>query len=237
MHFHGGCSRSNIHLGYLALAATLVLSALVPECAADGVRTKKPSKWAGWLQDFRIRALEFSEETHAYVVSVVGTRAIDTSLECIQGVIRVLSEGAASGLNVVAVYVSEIFRAAGIEFQLPFHHITPEGVAFVAQWALLALIGYWLLSLLLRLVGSVVRRALWLLKVGVALWLFALIVGDTEAGAETTALRMAGLVCACALIGVGRGGGGASGDSAHLEKRIRSLEGKLREVERRRKEE
>ncbi|KAJ8271236.1 hypothetical protein COCON_G00100950 [Conger conger] len=225
--------RSDMLLGYLVIAAANVLCILVPECAADGIPTMEPPKWAGFLREVRSRLVEFSKETHEYVVSVVGTRAIDTSLECIQGVIRVLSEGAASGLNVVAVYVSEIFRVLGIQIQLPFHQITPEGVAFVAQWALLAVIGYWLLSLLLRLVGSVVRRALWMLKLGVALWLFALIVGDADAGVETTALRLAGLVLACVLMGVG-GARSRSPDSAHLEKRIRTLEGKLREVDHKR---
>ncbi|XP_064193835.1 voltage-gated monoatomic cation channel TMEM109 [Anguilla rostrata] len=227
---------SEMPLGYLALVvAASVLCVLVPECAADASPTGEPPKSAGLMRDIRTRVLEFSKEAHEYVVSVVGTQAIDKSLECVQGVIRVLSEGAASGLNVVAVYVSEIFKAAGIPIKLPFHRITPEGVAFVAQWALVAVIGYWLLSLLLRLVGSVVRRILWLLKLGVALWLFSLIVGDTEAGVETTALRLAGLVCACVLMGMG-GASDRNRDSAHLEKRIRSLEAKLRTVERKKEE-
>ncbi|KAJ8339858.1 hypothetical protein SKAU_G00344910 [Synaphobranchus kaupii] len=233
MYFTRNClirTRLDMLLDYLAVVAASVLCVLVPECAADAIPTEEPPQWAGLMLDFRTRVLEFSKEAHEYVVSIVGNRAIEKSLECVQGVIRVLSEGAASGLNVVAVYVSEIFRAAGITIKLPFHRITPEGVAFVAQWALLAVIGYWVLSLLLRLVGSVVRRALWLLKLGVALWLFAVIVGDTDAGVETTALRLAGLVCACVLMGVG-GASDRNHDSAHMEKRIRSLEGKLRDVE------
>ncbi|KAG7458517.1 hypothetical protein MATL_G00221000 [Megalops atlanticus] len=224
-----------MNLGWLALALS-VLSASVPCGAVNANPTEEPPKLAEWLQGSRSRLLEVAREAHGYVVSIVGARAVETSFECVQGVIRVLSEGAASGLNVAAVYVSEILRAAGVSVTLPFHRITPEGVAFVAQWALLALIGYWLLSLLFRLVGSVLRRVLWLLKLGVALWLFALIVGDTSASTDTTALRLAGLVFVCVLLGLGRTG--ADGDrSRYLENRVRGLEAKLKDMERRRKEE
>ncbi|KAG9342370.1 hypothetical protein JZ751_016364 [Albula glossodonta] len=227
-------TRSDMQLACLAPVLAFALCAVVPSCAAGAAPPEEPAKWVGFLLEVQVRLLELAKEAHEYIVSIVGTKAIDTSVECVQGVIRFLSEGAASGFNVVAVYVSEIFRAAGFTVKLPFHRITPEGVAFVAQWALLALIGYWLLSLLLGLVGSVLRRAMWLLKMGVAGWLFSVIVSDTQAGVETTAIRLSGLVLACVLLGVFKA---SQPDSAHLEKRIRVLEGKLKEMERRRKQE
>lgn len=108
---------------------------------------------------------------------------------------------------------------------------------FVTQWALLAVIGYWLLSLLFRLVAGLVRRILWLLKLGGALALFGLILSDTDAALETTALRLAGLVLACVLLGVGPGGGQQDHTDSHLEEKVKRLERRLREMERKRKEE
>lgn len=98
------------------------------------------------------------------------------------------------------------------------------------------MIGYWVLSLLLRLVAGVVRRVLWLLKLGGALALFGLILSDTEASMETTAFRLAGLVAACVLLGVGPRSS-TQDHTAHLEEQVIRLEKRLREMERRRKQE
>lgn len=120
--------------------------------------------------------------------------------------------------------------------QLPFKQISPEGVLFVTQWALLAVIGYWMLSLLLRLVAGAVWRILWLLKLGGALVLFGWILSDTDASMETRAMWLAGLVAACVLLGVGPRSG-LQDHTTNLEEQVRRLEKRLREVERRRKEE
>ncbi|XP_018610463.1 transmembrane protein 109 isoform X1 [Scleropages formosus] len=238
----------------------LALCALVRQTASDygpGSSSSSgsgPVNSDGVLAEVRSALTELCESAHRYVVSVVGKQTVErtvenaqlcldslpghdkvqTVLECIQVAIRFLSEGAASGLNVIAVYVTEILRATGINVQLPFPHFTPEGVASVAQWALLALTGYWLLSLILRLAFLLIRRVLWLLKLCVALWLFVLIVSDTSASTDITAWRLACLVVACVLLGLGRVR--TEGDrSSHLEGRLKSFEGRLREVERRRK--
>ncbi|KPP63560.1 hypothetical protein Z043_118170 [Scleropages formosus] len=218
----------------------LALCALVRQTASDygpGSSSSSgsgPVNSDGVLAEVRSALTELCESAHRYVVSVVGKQTVERTVECIQVAIRFLSEGAASGLNVIAVYVTEILRATGINVQLPFPHFTPEGVASVAQWALLALTGYWLLSLILRLAFLLIRRVLWLLKLCVALWLFVLIVSDTSASTDITAWRLACLVVACVLLGLGRVR--TEGDrSSHLEGRLKSFEGRLREVERRRK--
>lgn len=119
---------------------------------------------------------------------------------------------------------------------MPEKRFTPEGVVFVAQWALLAVLAYWLLSLAVCLLSGVFRRTLFLLKVVFAIAAFGLIVSDGEAGAETTAMRLAGLVFACILLGVGpsfwRGDA-----TTHLEQKVKALEKQLREMERKIKEE
>lgn len=115
----------------------------------------------------------------------------------------------------------------------PIDKVTPEGLIFVAQWVLVALIGYWLLSLAFQLVASTLRRALWLLKVAVALASFGLILSDHSAGTETMAIRLAVLVCICILLGVGTSrGSDAAAKSAHLEEQVKILERRLRELER-----
>lgn len=117
--------------------------------------------------------------------------------------------------------------------KLPFRQVTPEGVIFVTQWALLALAAYWIMSLILRLVVGAVRQALWLLKVIFTLAMFGLILSDTGASVETTALRLAGLVCVCVLLGVG---GTSAKRDAHLEDKVKMLERRLRDMEKSREE-
>ncbi|KAG7462033.1 hypothetical protein MATL_G00198320 [Megalops atlanticus] len=237
MYSHRGIIHPPVTLktsGFPALVLVL-LSVLVPGCVEGAVPLEESQKSEGML-GLRSLLTEWSEEAHRYMVSVVGTHAIETAVECVRMAIRFLSVGAASGLNVIAVYVTEILRAAGITVTLPFPHFTPEGVASVAQWALLALIGYWVLSLVLRLAVSLLRRALWLLKLCAGLWLFALIVGDARASTDTTALRLGCLVLVWALLGLVHTG--AKGDETkRLGAQVRHLEGRLREMEERKTEE
>ncbi|XP_059918411.1 transmembrane protein 109 isoform X2 [Gadus macrocephalus] len=164
------------------------------------------------------------------VENVVGTNVIQSTIEFVEMVIRFLAEGAASGLNVIAVYVTEILRVTGIHVPLSLPRFTPEGVASVAQWGLLALIGYWLLTVILRLFIGLLRQVFWILKTVAALWLFGLIVSDAQAGTDTTAIRLAGLVLGCALLGVAFPSSektvGVEGRLGQLEGRVRALEGR-----------
>ncbi|XP_060728957.1 transmembrane protein 109 [Tachysurus vachellii] len=177
-----------------------------------------------------------ADDAHSYLISLLGKNSVDTLLKTVKDAIKVTSHAAAQALNVVASYITDFLGAAGIDAKLPVKYFTPEGVVFVVQWALLAVLGYWLLSLAVCLIAGVVRRTLFLLKVIVAVAVFGLIVSDGGASAETTAMRLAGLVLACVLLGIGPSY--FRGDAnAHLEKKIKLLEKRLREVERKRKEE
>ncbi|XP_038848954.1 uncharacterized protein LOC120047492 [Salvelinus namaycush] len=209
----------------LGLAARCVVQAMPSEDSPQAAQASVslPSLVTGTCKD-----------VHKYVESVVGNNVIESTVEFFEMLIRFLAEGAASGLNVIAVYVTEILRVTGVDVQLPFPHFTPEGVASVGQWALLALIGYWVLSIVLRLLVGVVRRVFWMLKAGTALWLFGLIVSDTKAGSDTTAVRLAGLVLGCALLGLASYG---SEKTSHVEDRLSILEGRVKVVERRKGDE
>lgn len=108
-------------------------------------------------------------------------------------------------------------------------HFTAEGVSAVTKWALLALIGYWLLSLLLRVTVGLVRRAFWLIKAVVVLWLFVRIVSDPAAPTEVTTMRLTLLVLICAVFGVATSSGAGTGGI--LESRIKILEGQVKGLE------
>ncbi|XP_075959084.1 uncharacterized protein LOC142962463 [Anarhichas minor] len=168
-----------------------------------------------------------------YAESVVGSGVIRSAAEFFEMVIRFLAEGAASGLNVIAVYVTEILRVTGFDVGLTSPLFTPEGVAAIAQWGLVALIGYWVLTIALRLLIGVVRRVFWVVKTVLALWLFGLIVTDKHAATDTTAVRLGGLVLAYVLLTLLTS---CSEKTCAVEHRLSSLEGRVKVVEKRKGE-
>ncbi|XP_058654150.1 transmembrane protein 109 isoform X2 [Onychostoma macrolepis] len=179
--------------------------------------------------DFGSVILEPLEGLRKYVESIVGTHVIEICIEFVEMLLQFVAEGAASGLNVIAVYVSEILRATGVNESISVPHFTAEGVSAVTKWALLALIGYWLLSLLLRVAVGLVRRAFWLIKAVIVLWLFVRIVGDPAAPTEVTTMRLTLLVLICAVFGVATSRGGGTG--GNLESRLSRLEGQVKGLE------
>lgn len=170
------------------------------------------------------------QEIQRYAESAVGSGVMRSAAEFLEMVIRFLAEGAASGLNVIAVYVTEILRVTGFDAALTLPRVTPEGVTAIAQWGLLALIGYWVLTIALRLLICVVRRVFWVVKTVLALWLFGLIVTDKTATADTTAVRVGYLVLACVLLTLLAPGSEKTGT---VDQRLNSLEGRLKAVEKR----
>ncbi|XP_033830136.1 uncharacterized protein LOC117377753 isoform X1 [Periophthalmus magnuspinnatus] len=166
------------------------------------------------------------ESAVLFLESVFGQENIYTLAMFLETVIRFLAEGAASGLNVIVVYVTEILRVTGFDATLP--PVTPEAVTAVAQWGLLTLIGYWILAIVLRLLIGVVRQVFWIIKTVLALWFFGLIVLDKTATADTTAVRLTGLVLVCVLLTLLTSG---SEKTSAVEQRISSLEGRLKAVE------
>ncbi|XP_017282709.1 uncharacterized protein si:dkey-74k8.3 isoform X3 [Kryptolebias marmoratus] len=169
------------------------------------------------------------QEIQRWAESVLGTNAIRSAAEFLETVIRFLAEGAASGLNVIAVYVTEILRVTGFDVALTLPRFTPEGVTAVAQWGLVGLIGYWVLTVILRLLFGVFRHMFWVVKMVLALWLFGLIVTDKHASAETTATRVGVLVLAFVLLTLFTSG---FDKSSAVEHRLSKLERRVRDVER-----
>lgn len=170
------------------------------------------------------------QEVQRYAEVLLGTGVIRSAAEFLETAIRFLAEGAASGLNVIAVYITEILRVTGFDAALTLPRFTPEGVTTVAQWGLVALIGYWVLSVILRLLIGVMRMVFWVVKAVLVLWVFGLIVTDKTATADTTAFRLAGLVLVCVLLTLFTS---ASEKSGAVERRLSSLESRLKVVEKR----
>ncbi|KAM6952370.1 uncharacterized protein PEZ65_011698 isoform 2-T2 [Lycodopsis pacificus] len=222
----GGCATARFFL--TTYVAVLVLGWTGAEAEqAKPTRDSPPTVTLGTL------ITGTCQELQRYAESVVGSGVIRSAAEFFEMVIRFLAEGAASGLNVIAVYVTEILRVTGFDVGLTSPLFTPEGVAAIAQWGLVALIGYWVLTIALRLLIGVVRQVFWMVKTVLALWLFVLIVTDKHAAADTTAVRLGGLVLACVLLTLLTS---CSEKTCAVEHRLSSLEGRVKAVEKRKGE-
>ncbi|XP_034546042.1 transmembrane protein 109-like [Notolabrus celidotus] len=212
--------------GYAMAGFLLVLVLVVGLAAAEAEQTKSTSPVT-----LRTLITGSCQEVQRYAESVLGSGVIRSVTEFFEMVIRFLAEGAASGLNVIAVYVTEILRVTGFDAAVP--RFTPEGVAAIAQWGLLALIGYWVLTIILRLFLCVAKRVFWVVRTVLALWLFGLIVTDKTATAEITAVRVGGLVLVCVVLSLLTS---ASEKTSTVEDRLNSLEGRVKAVEKRKGE-
>ncbi|XP_071361584.1 voltage-gated monoatomic cation channel TMEM109 [Trachinotus anak] len=205
-----------------------VLGALLRAASGEAVYESR----SGMIQELRTALADLAGEGRTYLGRLAGEQTVLSVQKAFSQVLGVVAGGLASGLNVLLQYVSHFLQAAGVQVVFPLSRVTPEGLIFVAQWVLMALVGYWLISLAFRLVASTVRRALWLLKVGVALACFGFILSDHSVGTDTMAIRLAVLVCVCVLLGVGSSKGSSAADkTARLEEQLKVLERRLREME------
>lgn len=188
---------------------------------------------SGMIHELRAALADLTEEGRTYLGRLAGEQTVLSVQKAFSQVLGVVAGSLAGGLNVLLEYVSQFLKAAGFQAGLPFNKVTPEGLIFVARWVLVALIGYWLLSLAFRLITSTLRRALWLLKISLALVCFGLILSDYTVDTETMGIRLAVLVCVCVVLGVGTSRGPNAADkAAHLEEQVKILERRLREMER-----
>ncbi|XP_051715627.1 uncharacterized protein si:dkey-74k8.3 isoform X2 [Ctenopharyngodon idella] len=221
MSVHNVASRSSeklLYFGFLVLVRSVLCHGFAEEF--------NPGSY-----DFGSVFLEPLDGLRRYAESIVGTHVIEICVEFVEMLLKFVAEGVASGLNVIAVYVSEILRATGVNETISIPHFTAEGVSAVTKWALLALISYWLLFFLLRVTVALVRRVFWLIKAVVVLWLFVRIVSDPVAPTEVTTMRLILLVLICAVFGVATSYGGGG-----LESRISKLEGQVKGMEKKKKE-
>lgn len=226
----GGCAMARFFLTSLVLVLALAVGWAGAEAGAEQAKPTGENPPAVTL---RTLITGTCSEIQRYAESVVGSGVIRSAAEFFEMVIRFLAEGAASGLNVIAVYVTEILRVTGFDVAHRLPRFTPEGVTAIAQWGLVALIGYWVLTIILRLLIGVLRRVFWVVKTVLALWLFGLIVTDKHATADITAVRLGGLVLGCVLLTLLTS---CSENACAVEHRLSSLEGRVKAVEKRKGE-
>lgn len=110
--------------------------------------------------------------------------------------------------------------------------VTPQGLIFVAQWVLVALLVYFVLSRTFRLLAATLQGAWWLLKVGLALAFFVQLLRDPSLTVEARAVQISILLLACMLFGVGRTKGpDVDEKTRRLEQQLRELQERLRKIE------
>ncbi|TSV81475.1 hypothetical protein Baya_13305 [Bagarius yarrelli] len=177
----------------------------------------------------RLRLQQLAENLRLRVDSVVGAQTTMTCLTFFEMVLQFVAEGAAGGLNVIAVYMAEILRATGLGDPVFIPHFSPEGVAIAAKWMLLTAMSYFLFRTVLRLAATLIRRGFWMLKLILVMWLFSRIISDPKASSETTVSRLFLLVVFMAVWSVATAKTGT--DLSGLESRLSSLEGKVAAME------
>lgn len=195
-------------------------------------QTQSSSGSGGVIHDLRAALGDLAGEGRTYLGRLAGEQTVLSVQKAFSNVFKVIVENVASGLNVILQYISHLFETAGINVRIPAR-VTPSGVVFVVQWILVAVLTYWIISLTFQLIYSTLRRALWLLKISVAVFFFVLILRDYSVGTETMAIRLTVLVLVCVLLGVGSTAGSSAADkTADLEEQVRILERRLRDMER-----
>ncbi|CAK6976120.1 transmembrane protein 109 [Scomber scombrus] len=215
--------------GFSGLCSLYTLNALLLSVSGEKVLESS----SGMIQELRAALSDLAGEGRTYLGKLAGEQTVLSVKKAFSQVLGVIAGSLASGLNVLLQYITHFLQAAGLQVGFPIHKVTPEGLIFVAQWVLVALIGYLLISFAFRMVVSTLSRALWLLKVGFALACFGWILSDHSVGTETMAVRLAVLVCVCVALGVGTVKGSNVEDrTAHLTEQVKILERRLREMER-----
>lgn len=210
-----------------AFSGLWVMNTLLLFVTGEEVLESRP----GTIHDLRTALVDLAGEGRTYLCWLAGEQTVLTVQKAFSQALRVVAASLAGGLTTLLECVSHFLQDVGVlRGGFPINKVTPEGLIFVSQWVLVALIGYWLLSLALRLVASTLRQFLWLLKLSVALVCFGLILSDHSVKTETIAIRLAVLVSVCILLGVGRGSNAAD-KTAYLEEQVKILERRLKEME------
>uniref|UniRef100_A0A6J0TLV8 Voltage-gated monoatomic cation channel TMEM109 n=1 Tax=Pogona vitticeps TaxID=103695 RepID=A0A6J0TLV8_9SAUR len=167
------------------------------------------------------------------VEGVIGKHNFKMLSENISSLFWIVSSGISSALFVVARIVGQFLTSFGMagDHLTQFLKMRPEEVQTLLLWGLTALIGYWVLSLLLSLILAVLSRIMWGLKVVLFGACFMFIVSAVP-DRSVQLLLMLALLTLYVLLGWLSG---SHHSGARLEAKVRSLERQVEELRRQRR--
>ncbi|XP_061465752.1 voltage-gated monoatomic cation channel TMEM109 [Rhineura floridana] len=186
-------------------------------------------KWEKHVRpDFLSQVTRAMRET---MESLIGQENFIMLNEHISSLVWIVSSGISSALFVVARIAGQFLTSFGMagEHATQFLKLNPDQVQTVLLWGLAALIGYWVLSLLLRLLLAILSRIMWGLKVVLFGACFMFIVTAVPDRSVQTLLLLV-LLTLYVLLGWLSG---SNRSGAQLEAKVHSLERQVEELQRR----
>lgn len=162
------------------------------------------------------------------LVYVLGEEMLRSVTEGLSNLMWIVCTGISSGLITISGLVRQLLDVVGLDGKQisSFMGLTPEQVQHILMWATLAFLGYWMISLVLGLVLSLLARLLWGLKIFLFLLAFFYLV-TTVSDPHLLATSLMALVGLYALLGWVSSGSRSSGK---LEAKVRSLERQVEEL-------
>ncbi|XP_077177225.1 voltage-gated monoatomic cation channel TMEM109 isoform X2 [Paroedura picta] len=151
--------------------------------------------------------------------------------ENVSSLFWILSSGISAGLFAMAQIAEQFLTSFGIDgdHATQFLKVSPYRVQTLLLWSLAALVGYWVLSLLLNLMLAILSRIMWGLKMLIFMSCFVFIISMEHDRSVQVSLLLA-LLMLYALMGRLSG---SHSSGARLEAKVRSLERQVDELQRR----
>lgn len=219
------CSQRRGLLLQACVAALLVCTIChIPTVAAQP-KTQARNGGESRFPEFLYRASQIVREMLVYVL---GEETLRSVTEVFSNIIWILCTGISSGLITISGLLRQLLDVVGLDGKQisGILAITPEQVQHILLWATLAFVGYWMMSLVLGLVLSLLSRLLWSLKIFLFLLAFFYLV-TAVSDPHLLATSLMALVGLYALLGWVTSGSRSSGK---LEAKVRSLERQVEEL-------
>ncbi|XP_054827627.1 transmembrane protein 109 [Eublepharis macularius] len=216
----------------LLLHPTFFILVLLAVCHVD--LTNSQHHWREPRQEKNVQPDFLSQVTHAMketLEDLLGSEYFLILNENVSSLFWVLSSGISAGLFAVARIAGQLLTSFGIDGDraTQFLKLSPDQVQTLLLWGLAALIGYWILSLLLNLLLTILNRIMWGLKVVIFMACFMFIVSLKDDRPVQVSLLLA-LLMLYALLGRLSG---SRRSGTRLEAKVRSLERQVDELQRR----
>ncbi|XP_069484991.1 voltage-gated monoatomic cation channel TMEM109 [Ambystoma mexicanum] len=221
------CSWSKSHSVLMQACIVAFLVCTISNIPSVDAQPKAQARSGGEARppDFLYRVSRTAREMLVYVL---GEETLKLVTEIASKCVWVFCTGVSNGLIAISGLLQQLLDVMGLDGKqissiLAF---SPEQVQHILLWATLALLGYWMLSLVLGLFLSLLGRLLWGLKISLFLVaFFYLVTGVSDPHLLATSLL--GLVGVYALLGWvssrGRGDVKLEAKVKNLEKQVEAL--------------